>query len=256
MSIREKIRNGQIVAGTMVRVIRSPVLAYMAKKARLDFVMFDCEHSDYTIETICDISITCRALGISTLARVPALSKDYVSRILDSGVEGIMVPFIENADQVREFVRYAKYTPLGNRGFTAVGPHTDYKGGEHSNIMEHANANVMTIAQIETKSAIENIDEIVTVEGLDALLIGPNDLSIALGVPGDLTNPILLDAIAKVADAAQRNVKLFTIHAGANLLDQFAGQLSFIMQGTDFDCIVAGFKGIKSYADAMLGEKH
>ena len=256
MSIREKIRNGQIVAGTMVRVIRSPVLAYLAKESGLDFVMFDCEHSDYNMETIRDTSITFRALGISTMARVPNLSKDYVSRMLDSGVEGIMVPFIENAGQVRELVKYAKYSPLGNRGFSAVGPHTDYRGGKHREIMENANANVMAIAQIETKSAVDNIEEIAAVEGLDALLIGPNDLSIALGVPGDLANPILLDAIAAVADAARRNSKLFTIHAGSNLLDRFAESMSFIMQGTDFDCIVSGFKAIRSYSDATLGKQH
>ena len=165
-----------------------------------------------------------------------------------------MVPMIENAEQVRELVKYAKYTPLGNRGFTAVGPHTDYKGGNHSEIMNFANSNIMTIAQIETQSAVDNIEEIVAVDGLDAVLIGPNDLSIALGVPGDLTNPIELSAIDRIADAAKKYGKLFALHSGASLSDRFADRLSFVIQSTDFDCLTSEMKNIRKYADTALSK--
>ena len=252
MSIREKIRNGHIVAGTMVRIVRNPAIAYIAKAAELDYLMFDCEHSDYSLETMHDVALTAKALGLAVMARAPSLSKEHVSRLLDNGVEGIMMPMIESAEQVRELVKYAKYTPMGNRGFTAVGPHTDFKGGTHSEIMECANNNVMAIAQIETRSAVDNVDEIAAVEGLDALLIGPNDLSIALGVPGDLTNPIELDAISRVADAARKHGKLFALHSGPALTDRFADKLSFVIQSTDFDCLVAGFKSIRKYADLTI----
>ncbi|MDR1829043.1 MAG: hypothetical protein LBR29_11990 [Methylobacteriaceae bacterium] len=252
MSIREKIGNGEKVAGVMLRVTNGPVLGYLAREGGLDFVMFDCEHAAYGMESIRDAAITCRALGISVFARVPNLSKDYISRMLDSGVEGIMVPFIQTPEQVREFIQYAKYRPVGNRGFATVGPHTDYRKGKAADVMADANNNVMAIAQIETESAVEHIEEIAAIEGLDTLLIGPFDLSIALGVPGDMNSPVLLDAITRVSDAARRNGKLFTIHSGAALLDRFADRLSFVMQGTDFDCIVAGFQGIRNYTDKTL----
>ncbi len=254
MGVREKIRNRQIVAGTMVRIVRNPAIAYIAKEAGLDFILFDCEHSDYSLETIHDIALTAGALGISVMARVPNLSKEYISRMLDNGVEGVMVPMIENAQQVHELVKYAKYTPVGSRGFTAIGPHTGFAGGAHNRIMEHANDNVMVIAQIETASAVDHIDEIAAVDGLDALLIGPNDLSIALGVPGDITNPVELDAISKVADAAETHGKLFALHSGPGLSDRFAHRLGFVIQSTDFDCLKAGFSTVRAYADTALAK--
>ncbi|MDF2522803.1 MAG: hypothetical protein K0R31_444, partial [Clostridiales bacterium] len=111
--------------------------------------------------------------------------------------------------------------------------------------MEESNKTVISIAQIETKLSVENADAIAAIPGIDVLLIGPNDLSISLGVPGDLFNPIELDAIAHVAAACKRNNKSFGLHAGAKLLEKFIKDIDVVMCQGDTDILTAGFTNIK-----------
>jgi 2-keto-3-deoxy-L-rhamnonate aldolase RhmA len=231
----------------MIRATRNPSIICIAKAAGLDFVMVDCEHGAYTTETLHDLCMSALALGLDCFARVPVGTKDYISRFLDCGISGIMVPMSETGEQAKNLVQYAKYAPVGNRGFTAAA-NTGYRGGKHSDIMAEANSRVWAIAQIETRLAVENCEAIAATEGLDALLIGPNDLSIDLGVAGDLCNPIEIQAIKKVAAACKKYGKLFTVHAKADYQENFKGDLSFIMQGTESDFLTEGFKKIKTFA--------
>ncbi|MDR1931556.1 MAG: hypothetical protein LBQ57_01920 [Spirochaetales bacterium] len=249
MNVKEKAKSGRMVCGTMIRTIRNPSVVCLAKNAGLDFVMFDCEHGAYTTETLHDLCMTAMALGLECFARVPTGTKDYISRFLDCGVSGIMTPMTETADQAKNLVHYSKYAPAGGRGFTAAA-NTGYKSGKHSDIMAEANTRVWAIAQIETKTGVENCEEIAATEGIDALLIGPNDLSIDLGVPGDLNNPIEIEAIKKVAAACKKYGKLFTVHAKPEYQDKFKGDLSFIMQAGEAEILTEGFKKIKTYADS------
>jgi 2-keto-3-deoxy-L-rhamnonate aldolase RhmA len=249
MSVKEKAKSGHMVCGTMIRITRTPAIICLAKNAGLDFVMFDCEHGAFTTETLHDACMTAMACGVEVFVRVPTPTKDYISRFLDCGASGIMAPMTETVEQARQLVCYSKYQPLGSRGFTNAA-NTGYKGGKHADIMAEANARVMSIAQIETKLGVENCEKIAAVDGIDALLIGPNDLSIDLGVPGDLDNPIEIEAIKKVAAACRKYGKLFTIHAKPEYQDKFKGDMSFIMQMGESDFITEGFKKIKAYAEA------
>ena len=212
LSIKERAMAGERICGTMIRVVRSPAMIHIAKNAGLDFVMYECEHHCFDLETLHDAFMVANGIGIEGWVRVPVPTKEYVSRYLDCGATGIMVPLIETAEQAKQLVNFAKYEPVGKRGFANSSPNTNYKPLPHKQIMEDANRRIMVIAQIETAKALENIDEIAAVEGLDALFIGPNDLSIALGIPGDLFNPIELEAISKVAKACRKTGKLFSVH--------------------------------------------
>ena len=180
MTLKGKLLSGGKIAGTMIRIVRNPAVFHMAKNAGLDFIMFDCEHSNYNFETLHDSFVTANALGLAGFVRVPCGTKDYISRVLDAGAIGVMVPMVETREEAETLVKYSKYQPVGARGFSAGCAHTDYKGGKHVQVMEDSNAKVISIAQIESKLAIENIDEIAGVDGIDALLIGPNDLSLSL----------------------------------------------------------------------------
>ena len=108
-TLKEKIAEGKIVNGTMLRVLRNPAVAYLADQAGLDFLMFDCEHANYSLETMHDINLTARALDISCMARVPYLREEYIGLILEAGLEGIQVPMVETAEQAAEMA----VTPLG-----------------------------------------------------------------------------------------------------------------------------------------------
>lgn len=247
MELKEKMKSGQKIYGTMLRVSRNPAVCYLAKNAGLDYVMFDCEHGNYSFESLHDMFIMGNALGLNGLLRVPHLSRDHISRALDCGATGAMVPMTDTLEQAEEIVRWSKYSPLGERGYGSGCAHTDYVGGgKHKEIMEAANLKIISIAQIETKLAVDNADQIAAVKGIDVLLIGPNDLSISLGIPGDLMNPIELEAITHVAASCKKHGKFFGLHAGLNLLEKFSDDLSFVMSKTDTDILAEGFAQIKT----------
>ncbi len=251
MHLKEKLLSGQKIAGTMFRLIRNPAVGYLARNAGLDFFMLDCEHGQYDFQTLHDIYITANALGVGGFIRVPCGRREYISRALDAGAIGVMVPMTESREQAETLVKYSKYQPLGERGFNGVGPHTDYRGGKHAEIMKQANERVIAIAQIETRLAIENAEDIAAVEGIDVLLVGPNDLSIALGIPGDMTNPIELEAIAKVAKACKKHGKAMGLHATAPLLEKFGKDLSVVMNLSDNDFLMQGFAGVRKLCDSL-----
>jgi 2-keto-3-deoxy-L-rhamnonate aldolase RhmA len=216
----EKLRRGEPVAGTMIRMIRNPAIALTAANAGLDFIMFDMEHGSYDFQTIADASSMARARGLDCFVRVPELSKGNVSRALDCGVTGVMVPMIKDAEDAKLLAGWAKYAPTGVRGFGGSGAHTGYAdaGGRAVAFMAEENPRVLAIAQIELACAVEDVDAIAAVDGIDALLIGPADLSISLGVPGDFNHPKMDEAIGKVAAAAKKHGKVFGMHAGDALL--------------------------------------
>lgn len=257
MGLKQKIQQGKKAAGTMLRVSRNPAIIYLAAQAGLDFVMFDCEGSNYTLETMHDVTLTAKAMGLSVLARVPQLNGEDIRRTLEAGLEGIMVPMVETAEQAKQIVWYSKYAPLGERGYSANTANTDYrKPADLLNFLEETNQKTVVIAQIETKTGVEHADEIAAVEGIDVLLVGPNDLSISLGVPGDVTNPIEIEAIQKVADACQAHGKLFSVHSGPAVCDMFADRLGFVIQKFDSDFLLEGMRAVRKYADEKLGNKH
>ena len=247
MTLKKKLRAGGKIYGTMIRVLRNPAVCYLAKNSGLDFVMYDCEHSDYSMETLHDLFLMGNALGLPGMIRAQNLEKQYVSRTLDQGAAGVMVPMINTAKLAARLVECAKYAPQGDRGFATNIAHTGYAiPGKHSEVMRAANDAVLAIAQIETKAAVDNADAIAGSEGIDALLIGPNDLSLSLGIPGDLFNPAELDAIKHVAAACKRHGKAFGLHAGEKMLQMFRDELSIVMMQSDSEILAHGFSRIRA----------
>ena len=243
----ESAKNGEKIVGTMIRLVRNPAIARIASENGLDFIMMDMEHGPYSMETIADIFKVARSIGLGSFVRVPELSKGYVSRAIDSGANGVMVPMVESVQQARQLADWTKYPPLGKRGLGGSGGHTDFLsiGGKAMQFMDEANKNNLTIAQIETRSAIEAIDEIASVEGIDALLIGPNDLANSLGCPGDISSDVVGEAIAKVAEAARKHKKIFGMHSGDALLEKWIPEgLTLIMNKLDIDILIAGMRSI------------
>jgi 4-hydroxy-2-oxoheptanedioate aldolase len=244
----QKLREGARVVGTMVRMVRNPAIAAVAHNAGLDFIMLDLEHGPYSMETVEDVFKVGRVRGLGCFVRVPELAKGYVSRALDCGATGVMVPMLESVEQARLLVHWAKYPPLGGRGFGGMGGHTDFVGiapAQTPAFMAKANVDTITIAQIETAQAIQNVDTIASVPGIDALLIGPNDLAISVGCPGDLLGDTLDISIAKVAEAAKKHGKIFGMHGPDGLTDRWLPRgLTLVMSSQDTNILAAGMKAI------------
>lgn len=246
MHLKEKLKAGEKIYGIMIRMERSPGIVVIARNAGLDFLLYDCEHSCYGDETLHDLFVTHRMAGLPGLVRVPQLSKDYVSRFLDYGATGVMVPMVNTSAQAEELVTWSKYAPVGDRGYATGVAHLDFKGAaKHTEVMAEQNDRVVSIAQIETKEAVDNADAIAAVDGIDALLIGPNDLSLSLGIPGDLMNPIEIEAISHVAAACKKHGKAFGLHAGAPMLKHFIDDLTIVMCDTDIGIMEKGLAGMR-----------
>ena len=214
MGLRKRVLTGECVYGTMIRQARDPGAPAIFAAAGFDFVFIDMEHGNYSMETVADLIRGAKSAGIATIIRVPHLETHFISRVLDAGAEGIMVPMTSTRQQAEEIVRFSKYTPLGQRGFGTQTGQTDYKPLKASEFLKEANENTLIVAQIETREAIENIEVILDVEGIDVGLIGPNDLSISMGIPDQMGSEIITKAIDKVVESAKKKGKASGIHIG------------------------------------------
>jgi 2-keto-3-deoxy-L-rhamnonate aldolase RhmA len=210
--LRKRILTGECVYGTMIRQARDPGAPVIYGAAGYDFVFIDMEHGNYSMETVADLIRSAKSAGIAPIIRVPHLETHFVSRVLDAGAEGIMVPMTSRREQAEAIVHYSKFTPIGLRGFGTQTGQTDYKPLKAAEFMKEANEHTLIIAQIETREAIENIDAILSVEGIDVGLIGPNDLSISLGIPDQMGSEILMKAIDKVVETGKKKRKATGIH--------------------------------------------
>ena len=212
--LRKRVLAGECVYGTMIRQARDPGAPSVFAAAGYDFVFIDMEHGNYSMETVADLIRGAKSAGIAPIIRVPHLETFFISRVLDAGAEGIMVPMTSTRRQAEEIVRFSKYTPLGQRGFGTQTGQTDYKPSKASEFMKEANEHTLIVAQIETPEAIENIDAILGVEGIDVGLIGPNDLSISMGMADQMGSEIIAKAIEKVVESAKKKGKASGIHIG------------------------------------------
>jgi len=212
--VKHALQNGGVSIGTMVFEFPTTGIGRIAAEAGAEFVIFDMEHTGWSIETIRGLIATSRAAALIPMVRVPATEYNLISRPLDVGAMGIMVPMVESAEQAQKIVNSAKYPPRGKRGAAFGVAHDDYTGGDIIAKMASANEEVFLIAQIETATGIENVDNIAAVEGIDCLWIGHFDLTNFLGIPGQFTHPTYLAAVQSVLDACAKHGKVAGIMCG------------------------------------------
>lgn len=199
------LQQGHTVLGTMLSEVRSVGIIQVLKNCGFDFVIIDNEHGPFNIETIADLSQMCQLIGVTPIVRVPDLLYPHLAQSLDVGAQAIMLPRITSPDQVHSAIDMIKYPPMGSRGNAMNRAHSKFMGGDVPQFLEATNEMTMLVAQIETQSALESVDEIAAIEGVDVIFIGPNDLAISLGVAGQFTSPTLMDACQRVIDAGKRH---------------------------------------------------
>ena len=185
-----------------------------------------------------------RASDIDCLVRVRKQGYLDYFRALEDGAAGIMVPHVKTAEEAREIVYNAKYIPIGHRGMDFAGADSKYMLDDAKENMEFCNRETFVMIQIEDKEAIDNLEEIAAVEGIDAFFVGPGDLSASLGVYGVPNSPVMEEAIQKIADAAKRHGKWWGIPVGTPELAQKYLDMgaSFINYSSDIGAIVREFK--------------
>jgi 4-hydroxy-2-oxoheptanedioate aldolase len=170
-----------------------------------DWLMVDTEHAPVNPETVAAMLSLLGDSGPTPFVRVGDVDQYLIKQALDSGAQGILVPLVSTPAQAKAAVAFAKYPPEGVRG-VASAPASRY-GRELASYLRSANAETMVGVQIETREALENLEAIAGVEGVDLLFVGPQDLTLNLGLLDDRKNPKLREAMRKVVEACDRHGK-------------------------------------------------
>jgi len=192
----------------MIMEFSTTGISRVVASAGAEFVVFDMEHTGWSMETIRMLIATCRSTTMVPLVRVADTHYHLMARPLDMGAMGLMVPMVENAEQARLIVQSVKYPPVGRRGIGICPPHPHYDTpGDQPSKIRNVNEELLIIAQIETAKGVENVDEIAAVDGVDVLWIGHIDLSNSMGIPGQFKSEKYLTAERKVLAACQRQGK-------------------------------------------------
>lgn len=195
--LKEKLENGQSVIGTW-SIIPSTVTTEIIASTGVDFIIIDAEHGPISFETAQDMSIVCESRGVSPVMRVGTIDEADILKALDVGVHCIQIPNIDKKEDVEKIVQLSKYPPIGKRGFSPFTRAGNYSMKNAKTLTEDANKNTMVAINIEGKEAIEDIDNILTIEHLDIIFVGLFDLSKALGIPGDVDNPKVINYLKEL----------------------------------------------------------
>ncbi len=212
--LKKKLDNAERPIGIFFDTA-SEYLMECAGRTGIDFVIIDNEHSPVEAETSARLIRAAENAGLSALCRVREISRPAILKLLDVGAQGLIIPNVTDAGQVRDIISYARYYPVGQRGFCPSrkdGWGFDGLGGVPET-MAHFNAETLILPQCETVGALESIEEIAALDGVDGIFVGPFDLSISMGLPGDFSNPVFqaaLDRIINACRAAGKKSILFT----------------------------------------------
>ena len=205
------LKKGKTVYGTCITA-NAPLWPKALEGAGLDFVFIDTEHTPLGRETVTTACRLYKAVGLAPVVRIPSPDPYQASMVLDGGASGVIAPYIETAEQVRQLVGAVKYKPLKGamlQGFLQSGAGLDAGLLSH---LRNLNANNVLIANIESRPAIEALDEILSVDGLDGILVGPHDLTHSLGIPEQYRHPLFRQTIATIIDKARKKQVGVGIH--------------------------------------------
>lgn len=196
-TLLKKIKEGKVVYGTCI-ASASPIWPAIALRAGLDFVFMDMEHIPLERMEIAWMCQSFRALGIAPIVRIPAPDPYRACQMMDAGAEGLVAPYLEEVNQVRQLVGAVKYRPLKGELLDSALENPDQLEPSVQLYLDKWNEGNVCIANIESVPALNRLEEILSVPGLDAVFIGPHDLSISLGLPEQYDHPVFEEAVKKI----------------------------------------------------------
>ena len=202
--VKQKLAAGGSALGTMVFEFSSPGLPAALVAAGAEFVLYDMEHSGFTMEDMRRQFSYCRGIGLVPIVRPPAKTYAAVSQLLDIGAMGLMFQMVGSREEAEELVRWTRYPPRGCRGAMFGGAHDDYQGGDLAEKMRIADERTFVLAMIETREGVENMEDILSVKDIDGGHLGQFDLSLSLGIPGQMDRPEIQSTIDRLVSTCER----------------------------------------------------
>ena len=257
-SIRKAVREGRAALGTGIKEFATRGLPWIVESSGFDYAMIDMEHGAFDLETIANLAGWFAATNVSPIVRIHKAFMNLIPGILDQGIMGIQISEVETAEEARAIVQLAKYPPIGNRGISQMGSHTNYKGygaNFHTDYSPWANDNIIICPSIESLEGLENVEAIAAVEGIDMIAYGHSDLSARLGIHLQLDHPKFKAVVKRIADACNKHGKLARGSAETEAQIEEYYQLGckvLNLPGTDLSTYHDGLKARAGRAHARL----
>ena len=233
---KEKILNNELCLGVGLRQSRTVDIGKIMATSGYDWLFIDMEHNSMDIDIASQISVAAQDAGITPIVRVPDFAHHHATRVLDCGAMGVVFPHVDNAEIAKKLVSYCLYPPKGHRSMTGVLPQLDFKQQPIADVASIINKNMLIVIMLESPEAIDNVDSIAAVDGVDVILIGTNDLCMEMGIPGDYSNPKVKDAYIKVIEACKKYGKTPGMGGVYNeeLMSEYIKMgMRFILSGSD-----------------------
>ncbi|BDE86369.1 aldolase/citrate lyase family protein [Intestinimonas massiliensis] len=194
--LKEQLKQKKPAIGSFVRM--NSISVEILGLTGWDFVIIDAEHGVHTMEDVSNMIRAAKAVGITSIVRVPGTEPNLIQRSLDGGAEGVQIPQITNLKQLKDAVSAARYYPKGNRGACAYSAATGYSTTPFQDHINTSNDEVLVVVHVENAWSADHIEEILDVGGIDVIFCGPWDMSQSLGIPGQVTAPEVVNRIDKV----------------------------------------------------------
>ena len=229
--------------GTFLLFLSGGDVAQFFSGMGFDYLILDMEHGTTDLSRARETILVARACGVAPLVRVSEAQYGLITRVLDAGAEGIVLPRVETRQQCRELVRCARYTPDGERGVTTFGGHNEFKPlPDVPAFLAERNRNILLIVQIETRAGVENRHEILSERGIDACLVGTGDLALSLGYPGQVNHPTVIQEAEKVFAVCREKHLIHTIpiRAAEDTPRWQAAGMNMLTLSTDGGLLTAG----------------
>jgi 4-hydroxy-2-oxoheptanedioate aldolase len=256
-SLRVQLAAGGVASGLVVSHSRTPTIARIAASCGFHWLFIDLEHGASSLEIASQTCVAALDAGITPFVRVPENSPGWIGRVLDGGAVGIVVPHIDTAADAKRAVDAARYPPVGLRSLSGLLPQFNYRAMPAREQMAKAEALTFVAGIVETKEAIEQIDTIAAVPGLDALQVGTSDLSVSLGVPGELDHASVQDAVRRTIEACTRHGKIAAV-GGAYRPDwlrlYFDMGIRMMLVGNDLSLLVGALRERTALAKTLMTE--
>jgi 4-hydroxy-2-oxoheptanedioate aldolase len=230
--LRRRLAHGEVTHGTFLGAA-TPVIAEVCAAAGVDWVLLDLEHGAGGEEQARDVIAAAASYSVPTVVRVESTERIRAGRLLDLGAAGIMFPRIDSAADAAACVRHLRYPPAGDRGVATYNRMCRY--GLDPAALDRSDDDVLGVVQIETRAALDAVEDIAALDGVDVLFVGPRDLSHALDVPGETQAPVYVAALDRVLAAAKGNGKAagLLVPDGAAAAGLAAAGWQFLAIGSD-----------------------
>lgn len=260
LDLKTKIHNGEIIYGTMLSVLRNPRWVESITKLGLDYVIIDNEHSPLGRSEVADLLAILKLTNIVPIVRIPIPDSHYVTMAIDAGSHGVLAPYCETVEQVEGVVAACKWRPLKGEFVNKIIKYQEFPSEESKLYLENKNKDNICIIGIESVPAIDKLDDILSVNGIDAIFVGPNDLTISLGIPDQYDHPEYKEAVKYIIDKSKsKGIPTLVHQQTVDLTKEWIEKGStFVLYSSDSRMInpfIKEIEHIKSLGDKVLGKE-